>query len=335
MLPWIRRRTKFLTRSNMYPNWSLTKMECGQSVLICVHTNSAAWYCFNGIIIRKMSFQPRETNASCTSQGLLSSIHSDSRTCGIKPNHYLWHRSRRPILGSVWSQSCVYAARHSVFSFLSLLLDGRKGLTNSDQTSPSSSWNPHPRLNTPKIQHPRLLLTPHLHLLLPSRPAHISRAWPSLCTCTPGVKRAPREVFWPSVAVSKITAYVGRPALIGGPNLGCFSCFGVCMDLLVTSPVIREECFLLDVKKKRKKARSTSEGLKPSHSFGIGEMKTRPWVFGLHNAVRQKSFGDYGAGTVLPAPVSERWSGTVSFSTAVLFPPADRREHSRQSSPLD
>lgn len=184
----------------------------------------------------------------------------------------------------------------------------------------------------PKIQHPRLLLTPHLHLLLPSHPARISsdrvcafplRAW-SECL-----------VFWSSVVVSKITASVGRPALIRAPNLGCFSCFGVCMDLLVTSPVIREECFLLDVKKEKKKAQSTSEGLRPSHNFGIREMKTRPWVFGLHNAVGQKSFGDYGAGTVLPAPVSERWSGTASFSTAVLFPPADRRECSRQSSPLD
>lgn len=36
--------------------------------------------------------------------------------------------ARQPILGPVWSQSCVYTARHSVFSFLSLLPDGRKGL---------------------------------------------------------------------------------------------------------------------------------------------------------------------------------------------------------------
>lgn len=75
-----------------------------------------------------MPFQPRETNASCASQGLLSPVHSDSHTWGIKPNHYLWHRARQTILGPVWSQNCVYTARHSVFSFLSLLLDKRNGL---------------------------------------------------------------------------------------------------------------------------------------------------------------------------------------------------------------
>lgn len=85
----------------------------------------------------------------------------------------------------------------------------------------------------------------------------------------PGVSGSPSV----TVVVLKITAFFfffGCPALIRGPNLVWFSCFSVCMDLLVTSPVIREECFL-----QQRKKRSTTEGLKPFHNFGIRKMRTR------------------------------------------------------------
>lgn len=89
----------------------------------------------------------------------------------------------------------------------------------------------------------------------------------------PGVSGSPSV----TVVVLKITAFFfffACPALIRDPILGWFSCFSVCMDLLVTSPVIREECVLQERTK-----RSTTQGLIPFHNFGIRKMRTRWWVF--------------------------------------------------------
>lgn len=60
-----------------------------------------------------------------------------------------------------------------------------------------------------------------------------------------------------------------------------------------TSPVIREECFLLDVRDQNIEKSSIFEGARTTSQLWNQGDEDR--VFGLCSAVRQKSFGDYGA----------------------------------------
>lgn len=134
------------------------------------------------------------------------------------------------------------------FSVLRALISNTK---NSNQTTPellvkSSRTTKHAENTSPSSFN---YLTSAFIALVPPCPHLI---WLGLLIFMSHVERVAQEVFrsqwwcWRS----QLFFFFGRPALIRGPNLGRFSCFSVCMDLLVTSPVIRVECFLQKRKKK-------------------------------------------------------------------------------------
>lgn len=163
------------------------------------------------------------------------------------------------------------------------------------------------------IQHPCCLITSYLHLLLQSHPVHISS--------NQGLAFS-EEIFWSWMLCWRSQLFLGLACLNKRPkfSLGVFFCFSVCMDLLVTSPVIREECFL----QKRKSSpllRATSQPGKSERSGHLHECSDS-----VHTKLSYRNLTGLERGNNFTSfKISQRLEKTnsVRLSSAALFPSTD------------